>query len=370
MMMVVMFIPFGGFSETQKKEEQGTRSQPFAFIALGDLHFDRMAHHDVAYVEQKYGDDDVSQIKNYSRLTESVLPKTFAEVREVAGSYKPRVAFVAQLGDLVEGLCGTPQLARRQCEEAIAFVEQAHLGAPFLVTRGNHDGTGPGAPQAYSSVILPFLSKQAGQPLETASFAYEQGDALFAFFDAYDPRSLDWLEQTLATRRARHVFVLIHPPVVPIGARSLWPIYSRPNQRSQRERLLSLLGKHRAIVLCAHLHKYAALVRQTDQGRFFQLSLSTVISSGTRSPSLLSGMERYGPDLVALEPRFEPGTERQRRDVLKDEAPFIEHYEYADAPGYAVITVRESDVRVEAYLGLGRNLWRTLTIADGGVKKD
>jgi hypothetical protein len=72
----------------------------FSFVVLGDLHFDRPEHHDMAWLESSHP-GDVSQSKNYSRITREVTPKLFAEVRETVAGAKPPAAFVAQLGDFV-----------------------------------------------------------------------------------------------------------------------------------------------------------------------------------------------------------------------------------------------------------------------------
>ncbi|GBC98445.1 3',5'-cyclic adenosine monophosphate phosphodiesterase CpdA [bacterium HR17] len=341
----------------------GQTNEPFAFLALGDIHFDRLEHHDLDYVRQKHGEGDVRQIQNYSRLTETVLPKTFAEAREHVQTFKPPIAFVAQLGDFVEGLCGTPQLARRHVEDAIEFVKRAQLGVPFFITKGNHDITGPGAVEAYNQIILPFLGEQLGKTLLSASFTVRRGNTLFAFFDAYDDASLDWLERTLTEQQAQRVFVLLHPPVVPIGARSLWHLYARPEQQPQRQRLLNLLGRYHAIVLTAHLHKFGVVVRKTESGSFVQVTLNSVIPSPEVEPKqVLQGVKHYGPDLVKLEPNFEPQTEAQRREALVAERPFIAYYEYADAPGYAVFVVDASSVHAHFYVGLGKRRWRSVNL--------
>ncbi|MGV3722286.1 MAG: metallophosphoesterase, partial [Actinomycetota bacterium] len=81
----------------------------FCFPLLGDLHFDRLTHHDQAWLErEKPG--DVSQVRNYSRLTAEALPRLFPELKEAIAASRLRVPFVVQVGDLVEGLCGTPEL--------------------------------------------------------------------------------------------------------------------------------------------------------------------------------------------------------------------------------------------------------------------
>src|SRR5438105_10171474 len=84
---------------------------------LGDMHFDRLEHHDMAWLEKDHP-GDVRQVQNYSRVTREVLPRLMAVVKtqivvqtNEAGRSVP---LVLQLGDLLEGLCGTPELAARQ----------------------------------------------------------------------------------------------------------------------------------------------------------------------------------------------------------------------------------------------------------------
>jgi hypothetical protein len=223
-----------------------------------------------------------------------------------------------------------------------------------------------GATEAFDRVLLPFLAEQAGQEpgLRSASFTVERGGALFVFADAYDTRILDWLERTLARRSARHLFVVIHPPVVPFGARSLWRLYASPKQEPLRPRLLNALGEHRAIVLCGHLHRFGLLVRETNRGPFLQLALSSVIPRGdVTATQTREGVSAYGPDLVELEPRFSPDTVPARREALQAEAPAIRYFTYADAPGYAVIDVRGGQVKATVALGLGHRIWKTFDLS-------
>ena len=89
--------------------------------------------------------NDVAQVENYSRITREVTPKLLAELRRLASNLDVPVRFVAQLGDFVEGMCGTPELAHRQCEEAVSMIHEAELGIPFFAAKGNHEIQGPGA---------------------------------------------------------------------------------------------------------------------------------------------------------------------------------------------------------------------------------
>ena len=205
----------------------GNTSQ-FSFVLLGDLHFDQLDHHDMNWV-QKEKPNDVRQIENYSRITREVSPVLLKTVRETVAELNrtpaTRVAFVLQAGDLVEGLCGSEELSVRQNTEALILVRDAKLEAPFLFTKGNHDIAGPGAIAAFRTVFHPFLTDQAravervSAEVTSGSYSVTHGNAQFAFFDAYEAgKSLEWFEALAARRTAEHLFVVVHPPVVPYGA--------------------------------------------------------------------------------------------------------------------------------------------------------
>lgn len=334
----------------------------WAFPVLGDLHFDRLQHHDTDWLKANHP-GDVRQVENYSRITREWTPKLFETVRQQTGGLKLPVPFVAQLGDLIEGLCGSEERAATQARDAIAMVKDAKLPAPLLFCKGNHDVTGPGAAAVYDRILVPFLAEQAGREIDKARFTRSRGGTLLVFYDAYDRGSLDWFEALLRDRKPDRLLFLIHPPVVSFTARSTWHVYSSPRQKAERDRLLSLLGRNRAVVLCGHLHKYGFLVRRTEAGKFAQLSISSVATDAAAKPKdLLEGVERYGPDLVKLEPSHSPDTVEARREVLAAEKPWIEHFEYADTWGHAVITVGPLGVRADVCRGLDRTTWKSLDL--------
>ncbi len=334
----------------------------FSFLLVGDLHFDRPEHHDITWVE-KHKPKDLSQIKNYCRITSEITPSLFRALKQ-AGS-ESQAAFAIQVGDLVEGLCGSEELAAQQNREALEFIGKADLGVPFYFTKGNHDITGEGARDAFRTVFHPFLSRQLrNRPLDSANYTLEYGSALFCFFDAYDGQSLDWLEAVLAKRTATHCFVVVHPPVVPYGARSTWHVYAGVREKGKRDKLLDLLGRQRAMVLGGHIHKFNTLLRTTPRGgRFTQLAISSIVSSLEVTPKdVLSGVEQYSADQLRVEPKFSPETEDQRRAVYDVEKEFVRHFEYADLPGYAIIAVSPEGVQASLFSGVSRNLWRTVNL--------
>lgn len=340
----------------------------FNFVLLGDLHYDKLDHHDMGWLERNKA-GDLSQIKNYSRITADITPRLFATVRESVAATK--AAFVLQVGDLVEGLCGTENLATRQDTEALDFVRQTNLGVPFIFTKGNHDVTGDGATEAYKTVFHPFIEEQSKgfkrsfTKLDRACYTIERGEALFCFFDAYDKESLAWLEGALAKRTARHCFVIIHPPVVPYGARATWNLYSAERDKAQREKLLTMLGKQNAYVLGGHIHKFNTLTRTTPGGgKFVQLAVSSIVNAlETKPKDLLSGIGEYNGDQIRVEPAHSPSTEAERRAVYEAEKPFVKTFEYADLPGHAVVSVDGGQLTAQIYSGVSRQLWRTVDLS-------
>jgi hypothetical protein len=318
--------------------------------------------------------NDVRQIEGYSRNTRDVTPQLFARVRDTISALNrhaaTRVAFVLQAGDLVEGLCGSEELSVQQNTAALAFVREAQLGAPLLFTKGNHDITGPGAVAAFGRVFHPFLTQQArsvdpaAAAVSSGRYTVTCGDAEFAFFDAYEAAaSLEWFEAVAARRTAGHLFVVVHPPVVPYGARSTWHVFSSARDAARREKFLSLLGDQHAIVLGGHIHRYNTLVRTAGRGRFAQAALSSVLTAPAPAPKeVLSGAARYTPDQIAVEPNFSPDNAAERRAVYEAEGPFVRDFEYADAPGYAVVHVDGAAVTLKMYPGTGTGLWRTVNL--------
>ena len=363
----ILFLGTGGSWAVAAPDGE---AQEWAFPLLGDLHIDRLDHHDAEWVTKEQP-NDWPQIQNYSRITREVTPKLLEVIRQQARESKAAVPFVLQLGDLIEGLCGSETLATRQANDALDMVQRAELPAPFLFTKGNHDITGPGAAEVYDKLLVPFMSEQAGQGIDGAGFTRDRQGTLLVFYDAYDRHSLDWFTGLMAQQAPRRLLFVIHPPVVPYNARSTWHVYSSARMAAERERLLELLGAARAVVLCGHLHKYSFLIRRTARGKFAQLALSSVGSTAEAQPrDLIQGVQGYTPDLVKLEPKHSPDTVELRRTTLELEQPFIEQFEYADTWGHALVSVRGDQVRASVFQGLERKAWKNLDLTSALGESD
>ncbi len=78
---------------------------------------------------------------------------------------------------------------------------------------------------------------------------------------------------------------------------------------------------------------------------------------------VLSGAGQYTADQVNVEPKFSPETEPQRRAVYAAEAPWVKYFEYANLPGYAVITVNGANVEARICAGATPTTWKTLRLS-------
>jgi len=340
----------------------GEPGPAYSFVYLGDLHFDKESHHDFDWVRANMP-ADIRQIEDYVRITENHTPGLFKRIESAIESSDGRIRMIVQGGDLAEGLCGSRELQEMQFKDAIACIRKYIPQTPFIAGKGNHDITGPGAKEAFDGVMLPWLSKECGKQIDSASFYLMRGPDLFVFFDAYHNNNLDWLQKTLSENKHRYAFVVMHPPAVPYNARSTWHIFSKEKDKAVRERFLNLLGANNVVLLTAHLHKCSVLERKTPAGPFVQFSVNSVISSSQiEVRDSLEGVEKYGGSLVDLEPEFQPDTKQDRMKLLEDEKPYIARFEYADFPGYAIIDVSGRGVNATIYKGDSGTAWKTVSL--------
>lgn len=335
----------------------------FNFVMLGDIHFTSEDFHDLEYVRTKFSPGDVTQVHNYSRIARENLHPLLSKTKQ-AGQ-KLNADFYLQLGDFVEGLCGSQELATKQTNGFISLVKEQNLQRPFFVIKGNHDITGIGAPETFKNVVLPWQTTEQEKPMSNANSTFVHKGARFILFDGYTPdESLAWLKEVLPNAKEKTIFFCVHQPVVPFNARSNWHVFARPSQQKQREELLNLLGQHKAIVLCGHLHKTSVLTRTTPTGKFVQICTGSVIESPDAPiKDHLEGLDAYGANLLNLEPKFSPSSIEGRKANLENEKPFIRHFEYADFMGYSTVAVsHKNKVQISIYRNMDDKPWKVVDV--------
>ncbi|MDB5004022.1 MAG: metallophosphoesterase [Mucilaginibacter sp.] len=332
-------------------------------MLLGDLHFDKLMHHDMDYLKEKYP-NDIQQIENYSRITRDNLSSLMRVSKECAIEINAK--FFLQIGDFVEGLCGSKELAAIQTNELINYVDQQEFNLPFVAIKGNHDITGIGAKEVYQEIVLPWQSKQLQQPVTSANNVYVHNNARFILFDCFNEKdSLPWLRNVIKEhKKDEQLFFCTHIPLIPYDARSNWIIYVHPGQEQYRDEILNLLARHKAIVLSGHLHKTSIVARNTPSGNVVQVGIGSVIPSlNAPVKHHLTGISAYTTELVNLEPDFSLPTLQARKDILEKEKPYIRHYEYADFCGYGTVNINEyNEVNLSIFANADKAAWAHINL--------
>jgi len=200
-----------------------------------------------------------------------------------------------------------------------------------------------------------MIQKQTGnQQIKNASYSYTTGDVQFTCVDPWDKNTdmVAFLEKELSQSKAKFKFVVIHEPVIPVTERCWHTLRRNPEQR---EKLLEVIAKNKAIVLTAHLHRYSVVSRNTPFGPIVQvMAISVIKDSGYLVPSRV--ITEYGPSLAANLPLWEPATLEARKAILADEAKYVTFFKQTDLPGYAIIktNTKKGSIELEYYAAFGK----------------
>lgn len=120
-----------------------------------------------------------------------------------------------------------------------------NMKVPFIMTKGNHDITGPGAKEAFEKVYLPNMARLAGHPsLQSANYTTTLDDVLFVCYDPWDrnPEGLQQLKKSLAGSKATYKFVMLHEPVIPVNERC-WHVFRQDNAKRMQLEYYAAFGE-------------------------------------------------------------------------------------------------------------------------------
>lgn len=308
-----------------------------SFILLGDIHYDKIENHDLEWLMEREG--DFRQVtEGYCVNTEKYWNKFSSAVK--AFSDQDHVKCIVQLGDLSEGLAGTETLAYQMANGLFQAIDDVGFNVPFIICRGNHDTTGPGAKEAFNDVYLPNMQRLSGTSDNVTSSRYATtiDDMLFVSYDSYDNTCTPaWLDQVLKASDARYKFVLNHEPVIPITYR-VWHAYRTAAKAATREQFLKVIAQNGAIALTGHLHVYSVVRRDTEWGPILQLAANSVINNDSFN-SVRNLVTEYSTAFVDAKPNYVPEEIENRRALIAAEAPYVRYFREGDICGYGVITI-------------------------------
>jgi len=340
----------------------GDDTQKTSFIVLGDIHYDQMEDHQLDWLMNK--PDDLRQVKEYTTYTEENWDDFMLTLHKRIRQTSPEVKAILQLGDLSEGLAGSGRKAMQMALNTIRALDSAHMPVPWILTKGNHDITGPGAKEAFDAYYLPFIREETGNDtISSANYSYHFNNIQIVCIDSYDSDTdlLSFLREELSGSDAKYKFVAVHEPVIPVTERC-WHLYRRSPEK--RAELLEIIASNRAVLLCGHLHRYSVVSRNTPYGNIVQvMSISVVRDRGYIEPDHL--ITTYGPSLVDNKPDWQPETAEKRREMLENEAEYVHYFKQTDLPGYAIISVddRNEEIMLSYYAAFGKEPYDVIDLS-------
>jgi len=220
------------------------------------------------------------------------------------------------------------------------------MPVPWIIAKGNHDITGPGAVKAFQEYYIPMFRKQTHNPeIKSANYSYRFQNIQITCIDPWDKETdmATFLDRELSGSDAKYKFVAIHEPVIPVTERC-W--HTLRNDQVKREELLEVIARNKAIVLCGHLHRYSVVRRNTQYGPIVQVMVISVIKDRNyQKPKNI--ITEYGPSLADNVPDWQPETLEVRKAMLAEEKKQVTYYKQTDLPGYAVITIDEKNENIQ-----------------------
>ena len=330
-----------------------SNAQKSSFLVLGDLHYDLSGNHNIEWLANK--PDDVRQVKEYIDFTKNNWSDFMGILRKQVQTVKPPVKAVIQLGDLSEGLAGSEEKAGTMAANAMKAIDDTNLPVPWIIVKGNHDVTGPGAVEAFQKYYLPMIRKQTNNSeINNASYSYIMGDVQVICLDPFDKNTdmVSFLEKELSASKAKFKFVAVHQPVIPVTERCWHMLKDNPGKR---EKLLEVIARHKAVVLTAHLHRYSVVSRNTPFGPIVQVMVNSVVKDRNYlEPTHM--ITEYGPSIAQNVTDWQPETLESRKAILAEEAKYVVFYKQTDLPGYAMIKTdgKKGTVQLEYYAAFGK----------------
>ena len=153
---------------------------------------------------------------------------------------------------------------------------------------------------------------------------------------------------------------MVHEPVIPVTERCWHTLRKDPEQR---EKLLEVIARHKAIVLTAHLHRYSVVSRNTPFGPIVQVMVISVVKDRNyQKPTKI--ITEYGPSLAENMSEWQPETLEARKSILAEEAKYVSFFKQTDLPGYAIIKTdgKKGTVWLEYYAAFGKEPYDSIDL--------
>ena len=264
---VLFFLPLiillAGCSVTCSTAENSGKDN-YRVTFIGDIHFDGPKYHAVPPSERA------------QRINFTQWKGTSQKVLAAAGAAqnKDTAPFVIQLGDMIQGDCDNAELQGAAYTDAFAVIKSFFPDQKLLSVLGNHGYRGKrDASLAPDKYLIPLLKKELGKDIELdgTNYAVQYKKDLYIFCDLRKNNIFEFTQKAVENaQNVRHIFFCSHLPMFPCSTGN--PGWVVP----QFKELIPFLAKHKAIVVCAHIHAMGYIVYKSTEGALAQITVTSM----------------------------------------------------------------------------------------------
>ena len=344
-------------SLTPAEARKRRRDAQYSMVILGDTHFDA----EPASVYHSFYDEPVEWLNRVQRAEFARNGEMWRErcprmLKRAACLVDENTRMALQMGDLIQGDCGNPDVHRKMLEDVMNRFKAEFGGLPFVTVSGNHDIRGKGARAAYNEYMPKRMSQELSKEILKTTFGFNVGDDAYLVLDFNRPDDAETEKLLSDSKGARHTFVISHGPLFPMDSDSCRWFYhgaDKPEDTQARRHFRSEFAKRKVICLCGHSHHTRLTEWKGDGGLITQLEMTSVWAG-----------EANGIYKVHCDDPQKYGLNRMNRKTMpdgspiKDESALFDEYRpgltrYLDsiAAGSYKMRVSDKSVEVDFYPG-------------------
>ncbi len=313
----------------------------YRLIVLGDTHFD--APYEVYHAKYNEPNARLNRIQRAEFARNEAMWRSRGPrlLKAAAGHVNADTRAVIQLGDLIQGDCGDPEVHKRMLLDTLEAFKKEFNSLPFVSVTGNHDIRGTGAEKAYAEVMPLYHSRVLNRKVTGTTFYFTIEQDLFLMIDFNNPDFKVIFEAFEKHADCRYKFVISHGPVIPSPCGSArWCFVG--NSDHARRMFRELFLKHDVMILTGHVHALEITECVTEQGRMTQLMANSV----WEEESLAQPKVRYAaPD------GYGKGVKAEYEELFRDYKDAVTQYWRADGAGYFVLDITPESIKAGAFGG-------------------
>lgn len=344
-------------SLTPAEARKRRRDAQYSMVILGDTHFDA----EPASVYHSFYDEPVEWLNRVQRAEFARNGEMWRErcprlLKRAACLVDENTRMALQMGDLIQGDCGNPDVHRKMLEDVMNRFKAEFGGLPFVTVSGNHDIRGKGARAAYNEYMPKRMSQELSKDILKTTFGFNVGDDAYLVLDFNRPDDAETEKLLSDSKGARHTFVISHGPLFPMDSDSCRWFYhgaDKPEDTQARRHFRSEFAKRKVICLCGHSHHTRLTEWKGDGGLITQLEMTSVWAGEANGIYKVhcDDPQKYG--LNRMNKKTMPdGSPIKDESALFDEyRPGLTRYLDSIAAGSYKMRVSDKSVEVDFYPG-------------------